>query len=254
MISVEKKRIESGIRALQFTRAEESIMPISCMKEQVLKACELMQSGKARPNRKENRKSRPRLLWSAALAAACLLIAISVYSALAPVPLSNANGFLRRAQIWAGGVLKTNAVVEPPEKKGALPGADKGNSKDMEALRDAHEAYGLTVLMPSQLPAGMTLGEIDTSGADEFLSNIQYTYKNQNDTLDFDIMEIADQSGTSIFVETIERQTPVGTFIVWGSDTGWFAVAVCGNSQVNIRGTMDKDTFLKILDGLQVAN
>jgi hypothetical protein len=251
---MERKRVVAGIRALQFVRAEKNIAPFSSMKEQVLEACELKQGGKAWYCQKENRKSRQGFIWRAALAGACLLIAVSVYSALAPVPTSTANSFLRRAQIWAGGILKTNAVVAPPEKKGALPEAAPGSSKDTIALKEAHDTYGLAVLSPTKLPAGMTLGEIEISGADEFLSKIHYTYKNQNDTLDFTIMEIADQMGTAIFVETIEYPTPVGTFIVWGNDTGWNAVAICGNSQVNIQGTMDKDTFLHILDGLLEVN
>lgn len=254
MISMERKRIKAGIRALQFARSEENIAPFSGMKEQVLKACEQKNSGRVFPNRKENRKSRLRFLWKPALAAACLLLAVSVYSAVAPVPKSNANGFLRRFQIFAGGALKTNAAVAPPEKKGTLPKTAPGTLKDMETLKAAHEALGLTVLVPSQLPAGMTLEVTKTSGADDLLSQIQYSYKDQDETLDFTIMEIADQGGTAIFVETIDRPTPVGTFVVWGSGTAWNAVAVCGSSQVTIRGTMDKDAFLNILDGLREVN
>jgi hypothetical protein len=251
---MKKKRIEAGIRALQFAGAEQDIAPFSDMKEQVLKACSLRQNDNGQESQRAKRKAGLRLAIRAALAAACVLLVVSVYSAIAPIPKSNANGFMRQVQIWAGGVLKTNALVAPPEKKGALPETMPGGGKDMQTLKEAHEAFGLTVLAPSQLPAGMTLGEVKTSGPDELLSSIQYSYGNQIDTLDFEITEIADQGGTAIFVETIDRPTPVGTFTVWGGDTGWNALAVCGSSQVTIRGTLDKETFLKILDGLREVN
>ena len=253
MISMERKRIEAGIRALQFAGAENDIVPLSCMKEQVLTACALRQSGHVSKKPHAKRKAGLRLACRAALAAACLVLMVSVYSAIAPVPKSHANGFLRRFQIWAGGVLKTNITVDPPEKKGALPDTSKGSGNDMESLKEAGHAFGLTVLVPSQLPAGMVLGDIKTPEANEPFSRIHYSYKNQDETLDFESMEIADQGGTAIFVETIEYPAPAGTFTVWDSGTAWNALALCGSSQVSIRGSMDKETFLRILDGLREA-
>lgn len=254
MISMKRKRIEAGIRALQFAGAEQDIAPISGMKEQVLAACRLRESGRVQEHPRSKGKAGLRLFIKAALAAACVLLVVSVYSAIAPVPNSNANGFLRSFQIWAGGVLKTHAAVKPPEKKGALPETAPGGGKDMEALKEAHDAYGLTVLVPSQLPAGMTLKEVKTSGAEEMLSSIQYSYKDQFDTLDFKSEEMADQGGMAIFVETIEYETPAGAFTVWNDGINWSAVAVCGSSQVTIRGSMDKEAFLNILDSLREVN
>lgn len=251
MINIERKKIETSIRALQFARAEEAITPFTDRREQVLRAVRLRQGGDVQANLRKKRIAGLRVIRSAALAAACLLIVVSVYSALAPVPVSNANSFLRRAQILIGGVLKVNVSVEPPEKRGALPGASRGNQEEDTALKEAHEALGLTVLMPTQLPGGMTLGEIKTSGADDTLSSIQYSYQGQDNMLIIFIEEIADSMGMSFNEETIEYLTPVGTFFVWGSDTGWFARAISGNSSVFIRGTMDKDAFMKILDSLR---
>ncbi len=251
---MERKRIEAKVRTLQFAKAEENIMPFSDMKEQVLKACEQRLNGHAHLNQREKSKSRLRLIRGAVLAAACLFIAVSVYAVLDPVPVSNANSFLRRAQIWVGDVLKVDVAVVPPEEKGVIPDAAPGDGEGITALKEFQEAYGLTILIPTQLPAEMTLGEIKTSGPDDYLAKIQYSYQDQNDTLDIIIKEVADASGMGIFVKTIEHQTPVGTFIIWASANGWDAVTISGSSDVYIRGTMDKDAFITILDGLRAID
>ena len=251
MNSMERKRLEARLRALQFARAEENIMPFSGMKEQVLKACELRPDDKARMNRRERKKAGLPLILRVALAATCLLLGISVYSALAPVPVSNANSFLRRAQLFVGNVLKVDAAVEPPEKMKDISGELPGGEGDIAALKAFQEQYGLTLLRPAQLPAQMTLGEIKASGADDHLAKIEYGYQNRSDTLRITVEELADAGGMGIFAETTEYAAPVGTFYVWGADTGWYAAAIIGGSNVLIRGTMGKDAFLMILDGLR---
>jgi hypothetical protein len=251
MNSMERKRIEAKVRALQFAKAEENIMPISSMKEYVLTSYKSRLNGN---HRGKSERIGLRLIRSVVLAAACLLMAVCVYAALDPVLVSNANSFLRRAQIWVNSALKTDIVMEPPEKKGALLAAAPDNKEDTAALKEIHETLGLTVLQPTQFPAGMTLKDVKTSGADEVLSKVRYSYRNLNDTLEFNIMEIGDQMGASIFAENIEHKTPVGTFFVWGDDLGWNAVVVCGSSYINIRGTLSKDEFLRMLDGLREVN
>ncbi len=251
----ERKTIEAKVRALQFAQSERNITPLSEMKEQVLKACETRLYGKARRRPAEkNNKARLRLILRAALAAACLLMVISVYSLLDPVPISNANSFLRRAQIWIGNVLKVDVAVEPSEKKGVVSGAEPDHSEDISALKDFQEAHGLTVLYPTQLPAGMALGEIKSSGPEDYAAKIAYSYQSQNKALHITIEELPDTGRVSIFAETMEYAVPAGTFYVWEDGTGWHAMAISGSSNIYIGGTMDKDTFFMILDGLRAVH
>ncbi len=245
--------IEAKIRALQFAKVEGELMPFSGMKEQVLISCEHRRSGDEKGKHREKRKAGLRLVGSVVILAACLLIAVSVYAVLDPVPVSNANSFMRHARIWAGNVLKLDVKVEPPEKKEVLSTAAPGESEGTAALKEFAQAHGLTVLLPTKLPDGMTLGDLKASVPDDFRAGIQYVYKDQKDTLEFTIKEVADAGGRAIFVETIEQETSVGTFIVWASATGWDAATISGSSDVYIKGTMDKDTFLTILDGLHAV-
>ena len=249
----ERKRIAAQVRALQFAQAEGNIMPFSGMREQVLKACQTRLSGQAQADHREKEKSRLRLILRVALVAACLLIGMSVYAVLDPVPVSNANSFLRRAQIWIGNVLKANVAVEPPEKKEGIPDAAPSGRKDFAALKELQKAYGLMVLTPTQLPAGMILGEIKTSGADDYVVKLQYSYQDQNNVLNITVEEVADAAERSMFDGTVEYPASVGTFYVWGTGTGWNASAISGNSSISIKGTMEKEAFFKILDGLRAV-
>ncbi len=260
MNAIKQANIEKKIRLLAFEEAEERLLPFSSMKENVLRAC--TQRLDTTDNRQEKRKARLRNTRRVALATACLLVGISVLSVLAPVPVSTANGFLRKAQIWVGGLLQLNISYGPPEEYGqkskeygVMPDGyqEKSGWKSLQEIRDA---YNVTLLEPSQEEDAWTLKNAKVNGEGEVRFILFfYSFTQQDNFISFNYGPQADEMGAAIFAEDVAAYTaPAGTFYTWSIENKQYAQIMLDERLVTITSDLQKDAFLKTLDGLRIVN
>ncbi len=260
MNAIKQANIEKKIRLLAFEEAEERLLPFSSMKENVLRAC--AQRLDTTDNRQEKRKARLRNTRRVALATACLLVGISVLSVLAPVPVSTANGFLRKAQIWVGGLLQLNISYGPPEEYGQkskeygiMPEGYQEKS-NWNSLQEIRNAYNVTLLEPSHGETNWTLKETNVIGEGEVrFFTFSYVFSQQEDYISFNYGAQADDMGAAIFAEDVAAYTaPAGTFYTWSIEETQYAQIVLEGRMVTITSDLQKDAFLKTLDGLRIVN
>ena len=260
MNAIEKIKLEKKVRLLAFEEAEEKLLPFADMKENVLRACaQRMQTAE---NRRENRKARLRNTRRVALATACLLVGVCVFSVLAPVPVSTANGFLRKAQIWVGGLLQLNVSYGPPEmygersgEYGAMPTGyqEKSNWASLQEIRDT---YGVNLLEPATEAGTWTLDTAKAVGeGEERFIEFFYSFTRQDIVLTFTYGSVADEMGSAIFVEDVlPYTTPAGDFYTWSTEEKQYAQIILDGRLVSVISDMPKDAFLKTLDGLRAVN
>ena len=256
--SMERKKLETKVRALQFVRMGESIMSFSGMKEQVLKACALRINGQAQADQRQKRKARLRLYRRVALATACLLIGVCVYSVLDPVPVSTASTFFSRAKVWIGDILQLDIAMDapPPSESQNRVVETLPQTADCKTIEEVYAAYGLTVYEPTEIPSGMKLGRVEATVADEDLILFSYRYAaDENNMVVFTIEPMPDAVGISFPPDSIIHTAPAGEFYVWKTPSGWRQGTMFTNeSIVSVRGTLSQDAFLKMLDTLRTVN
>ncbi len=260
MNAIEKAKLEQKIRLLAFEEAEEKLLPFAGMKENVLRT--YAQRIEAAENRRENRKARLSNTRRVALATACLLVGVCVFSVLAPVPVSTANGFLRQAQIWIGGLLQLNISYGPPEmygersmEYGVMPEGyqEKSNWASLQEIRDT---YGVNLLEPSNEAGAWTLDNAKAVGEDEVRFILFfYAFTRADNYLSISYDPEADEMGTAIFAEdAMEYAAPAGTFYTWSIEDTQYAKIISGRRLITVISNLQKDAFLKTLDGLHGVN
>lgn len=209
-------------------------------------------------NQKQKRKARLRLVRRGALATACLLIGVCVYSVLDPVPSSTANSFFSRARGWIGNVLNLNLGMDAPPPSDFVSHVVEipPQNADCKTIEEVRAAYGLTVYEPTQLQEGMKLGKVQANIADGDLIDFSYRYQADEDNwVIFSVQPMPDEADISFPEDSFNHTSPVGEFRVFKSASGrWLAVAFTKESILNIKGTLDKDDFLKMLDTLRTVN
>lgn len=208
--------------------------------------------------KRQKRKARLRLVRRGALATACLLIGVCVYSVLDPVPSGTANSFLSRARGWIGNVLNLDWGMDaPPPSDMVNHMADIPVQKaDCKTIEEVNSAYGLTVYEPTQIQEGMKLGKVQANISDGDLIDFSYRYEaDENNRIIFNIQPMPDEVEMSFPEDTFTHTSPVGEFNVFHAASGrWLAVAFTRESIVNITGTLSKDDFLNMLDTLRPVN
>ncbi len=255
MNSTQRKRTEAKVRALAFAQVEGEIMPLSDMKGLVLQACKDRMNSRSKDMRRENRKARLRLARRVAFATACLLIGVCVFAVLDPVPVSNANGFFKRAQIWIGNVLQLDIAVEAPPKNPNQVLDAPELSGGYTALKEVHETYGIPVYEPTILPGEMKLGDVNVNEVNDVLVEARYVYQDQNNFVQFSLSQSPGEMGTNIYPEESKvYAAPAGTFYIWGTDAGWNALYYVQGYIVRIRGSLEEKAFLSVIDGLRAVN
>ncbi len=255
MNSTQRKRTEAKVRALAFAQVEGEIMPLSDMKGLVLQACKDRMNSRSKDMRRENRKARLRLARRVAFATACLLIGVCVFAVLDPVPVSNANGFFKRAQIWIGNVLQLDITADAPPKNPNQVLDTPNLSEGYAALKEIHESYGIPVYEPTKLPGDMKLGEVDLTKVNDGLTEIRYGYRDHNNSIQFSVSQSPGEMGSNIYPEESKvYAAPAGTFYVWGTDAGWNGLLYVQGCIVRIRATLEEKAFLSTLDGLRAVN
>lgn len=206
-------------------------------------------------NQKQKRKARLRLARRGALATACLLIGVCVYSVLDPVPSSSATGLFSRVRGWIGNVLNLDLGMDvPPPSDMVNHMADIPVQKsDCKTIEEVKAAYGLTVYEPAQLQEGMKLGDVQANISDGDLIDFSYRYQADEDNwIIFTIQPMPDEVDMSFPEDSFSHTSPAGEFSVFKTVSGrWLAVAFTKESIVNIKGTLSKDDFLIMLDTLR---
>ena len=259
MNAIEKAKLEQKIRLLAFEEAEGMLTPFADMRENVLRACaeriDAVESGL------EKRKARLSNTRRVALATACLLVGVCVFSVLAPVPVSTANGFLRQAQIWIGGLLQLNISYGPEEysavskQKGIMPAGYQEKS-NWSSLQEIRETYEVNLLEPSSeadawsLESAKAIGEGDVRFLEFF-----YAFAQADHYLNFRYGPMSDDMGSGIFAEDVASyETPAGTFYTWSIEGKQFAQIILDGRIVTVKSDLQKDEFLKTLDSLRSIN
>ena len=254
------KVIEKKIRLLAFEEAQERLLPFDSMKENVLLACN--QRMDTPVIRQKKRKARLRNTRRVVLATACLLIGISILSVLAPVPVSTANAFLRKAQIWVGGLLQLNISYGPPEEYGMrseeygmMPEGYKEKT-DWKSLQEIRDVYHINLLGPSNEDSAWTFDKAIVNDDDSIrFATFSYSFTHADGHLNIDYGPAADEMGSAILAENVEAHTtPLGTFYTWSIETTQYAQIFLEGRLVRLFSKMDKELFLKALDSLGYFN
>ena len=232
-------------------------MPFPGMKEQVPQACGLPPNGRAQADRKQKRKAKLRQARRGALATACLLIGVCVFSVLDPVLVRAASGYVSRARAWVGNVLKLDdAMGMPPpsdfQSRVEETPVERGGYKTVEEIG---AAYGLTVYEPTQIPGGGKPGSVEAFIAGGGFVSLRYRYDADGAfLLQFAIEPKGDSQQLSFPEDAFLHAAPAGEFSVFEAVSGgWYAVAITQESIVSIHGKMDKDAFLNTLDTLRAV-
>jgi hypothetical protein len=222
------------------------------------RAPEVLEHANVPLDQRQKRKARLYLVRRGALATACLLIGVCVYSVLDPVPLGTANSFFSRARGWIGNVLNLDLGMDAP------PPSDFVNSvvdippqmADCKTIEEVHAAYGLTVYEPAQIQEGMKLCKVQANIADGDLIDFSYRYEADEDNwIIFTVQPMPDEADISFPEDSFSHTSPAGEFRVFKTASGrWLAVAFTKESILNIKGTLSKDGFLKMLDTLRQVN
>jgi hypothetical protein len=230
--------------------ARENFMPLSDTNQMEPDIWEFAQE-----DRRQKRKARLRLARRVALATVCLLAGVCVYSVLMPAPVSAANGFFGGVMVWAGNLLKPNNTMDAP------PPSDFENSivdipvqkADCKTIEEVHAAYGLTVYEPTQIPESMKLGKVQANLTDGDLIDFSYRYAaDDKNMVLFSIAPKPDSMNLTYPEDAIAHSAPVGDFTVWKTKSGWWsAMSLTDDSLLNIKGTLDKDAFLTMLNTLR---
>jgi hypothetical protein len=237
---------------------EGDVMSFSGLGNRVPEVCEHV--GQTQVISWQKRKARLRLVRRGALATACLLIGICVFSVIDPVPVYTASGILSRAQNWIGGVFwpdETKDMPPPPPSDFLSSVAETPiELSDYKTIEEVYSAYGLTVYEPTQIPGSMKLSNVEADIVDSDFVSLRYRYGADGDFLVlFTIQPKGDSQQLSFPDDAFKHMAPVGKFTVFEAVSGgWYAIAVTDESIVSIQGKMEKDAFLETLDTLRVVH
>ncbi len=234
-------------------------MPLSGMKDQVRKACELPQNSQAQGEYRKKRKARLRLARRVALITACLLIGICVYSVLDPIPVSTASSFASRVKIWIGNVLQLDVAVDAPPPPDFQGGVEEASVEhyDCKTIEDVYAAFGFTVYEPGQMKSVVKLGSVEADLVNGGLASFRYRYvEDEKFVVLFTIQPLGTEPPiVSLPDDAFLHAAPAGEFNIFeAASGGWHAVAVTGESIISIHGKMDRDAFLGMLDTLRVIH
>ncbi len=229
-------------------------MSISGMEERVPKAWE---AANVPEDHRQKRKARLRFARRGALATACLLIGVCVFSVLDPAVLRTASSLFSSTPFDISGVVYPNdasGAPPPPPSDFVNHMADiPPQIADCKTIEEVHATYGLTVYEPTQIPESMKLKEVQANISDGDLNDFSYRYEADEDNMViFNIQPMPDGVDMSFPEDSYYHTAPVGEFNVWETPSGWqLATAFTKESIMTVRGTLSKDDFLNMLDTLR---
>jgi hypothetical protein len=235
-------------------------MPSSDTEEQFAEVYELQVNGQAQSDHRQKRKARLRFARRGALATACLLIGVCVFSVLDPAAMRTASSYFSSTQIDLSGVIYPNDAsgAPPPPPSDFISHEEETpvEHRDFKNIEEIHAAYGVTVYEPTQMIGSMKPVNVEAIVSDGWLTMLGYKYgADENFIVYIIITPSGDTPDLNFPEDTFLHTAPAGEFNVHKAvSSGWFATAYTGESIVSIHGKMEKDDFLSMLDTLRIVN
>lgn len=215
MKKLTKAQLEAKLRAMQLEDIKDDMLPLDEMKQRAL--CEYKARQKAEKHRK--RSSIPRKPAIIAVVVICLIGGSFLFSVFAPMVVSDANDFMKRAGIWVNDVLQLGIVVENP-----LENTDNGLNSDktqaeFSSVEEASNYFGVPLLKLENDAEGYALNSPIAELKMKPFYTLSYKYTdNAGDFVSFEYEYITNEVNVNIDDNANEWISPFGTMLLWTSD------------------------------------
>lgn len=217
---------------------------------------ELLRREKARIARQEARKRRLRRVVVGSAAIVSVLVVSFVYSALAPVTVSSANNFVRRASIWINDKLRLGVTFTEPvddEAKKVL-----NANTEFSSLEEAAKNLNAPIVYFEDAGT-LKFDKVSATGISSFTANppILIKYKNDSDYITLDCYPMGESDTLALGNTTddyVPLETKLGTVYFAELENAIHGIMTYQNYMITIKTTLGKDTALPIIQTLNALN
>ncbi len=212
---------------------------------------ELLRREKARIARQEARKRRLRRVVVGSAAIVSVLVVSFVYSALAPVTVSSANNFVRRASIWINDKLRLGVTFTEPVDDEARKVLNANT--EFSSLEEAAKNLNAPIVYFEDAGA-LKFDKISATTTIDTVS-LLVKYQNDNDFITLDCYPIGESDTISLGTDDYTNiDTILGTVYLSELQNSLYGMIPYQNYMITIRTTLDKETALAIIQTLNVFN
>lgn len=247
----EQRALENRIRDVMEEPAELTSDEIAKIRERAYLAYQQKNENEKHAAQKKRKKSGHLRHAVAVFAIAIGLIVVSVvYSVLAPVSVSNANNFVRRAAIWVNDQLHLGIVFPVSEEANVI----NTEQNYFSSLKEASESLNMPITYIKNMN-GFTYNGLETISDvdDSFILFVHYLCEDGD--IDISIERFREDEIVDITpFDPIELSTPIGNIFVWHAETAYRAIAFYNDYVIEIYGHTSEKTFFEACTALSVIN
>lgn len=245
----EQRALENRIRDVMEEPAELTSDEIAKIRERAYLGYQQKIENEKQPAREKRKKSGLVRRAVAVFAVAIGLIVMSVvYSVLAPVSVSNANNFVRRAAIWVNNQLHLGISFPVPEDENSTI---KQNEASLFTSIETASKNMNTPLFYINNVDGLVIDSIETVNTTEDSMSVILHYKAENEEINITIEEINENSIIDVISEDYSTvNSSIGKVIIWNTNEIHRATAIYENYSIELLGTVPLELFINCCQSL----
>lgn len=255
MKKIDQQKIEAKVRALEFEPLLDDTVRMDEIKKRAYEEYMRRQlAAKEKP--KSYNRLRRRVMVAVAAAVGIMVISF-VYSAIAPVPVSSANNFVRRAAIWINNTLQMGIEFSVPVNDGAQieqPAIEE--TVVYSSIQEAVKALGepLVGFVPSA-DTDIQLERIEAVTTSPQIRTVQTDYEVSTYSMMIKQTTLGDENDIAPLMPDVALiDSSIGQISIWETDTTMRAMTVCNGNLIQIRSDMPYDEFVTRVGSLQLLN
>lgn len=245
MKRIDRHKLESKIRDLQLEPICENENRMEEIKQRAFEEYMRRQSSQPFNPQKPLRHN----VMVVAAATAGILIFSFAFSVFAPVAVSSANQYVRRAALWINNTLHLGFEYPEPVEDAAkiIPESPKRYS----TLESAAQALSTPLLCIDQ-SGDLQLDKVETFFIADGVMSVQISYLATEGNFSISISPLGDETIIApLLSEAILLDTQLGEMAAWKTTDGDRALIVFKGSMVQISSTLPFESFLSLCGSIK---